>query len=144
MKPAFLLLKNKKDERISSNSSYCAPSEERNANIDHSFIIDCIPLPSHLLLRSKSYLSNLYNKQHLSANEIGRQLNVSHSTIISALQKSGIYNSSNNGNKQKGQIPFGYDYINGKYIKNKQEQDAIRIMKQLNSNGKSLRNIAAC
>jgi len=42
----------------------------------------------------------------------------------------------------QGQIPFGYNYRNGKLEKNQEEQEVIRIIKQLRSSGVSLRGIA--
>ncbi|KPJ82846.1 MAG: hypothetical protein AMS17_18525 [Spirochaetes bacterium DG_61] len=42
----------------------------------------------------------------------------------------------------QGQIPFRYNYRNGKLEKNKEEQEVIRIIKQLRSSGLSFREIA--
>lgn len=111
-------------------------------NTNNNLIIGSILLPSKLLLRSKSYLLNLYLRQKLSKREIARQLNVSHSAVIEALRKAGIHGNISNENKRKGQIPFGYDYKDGKFIKNEREQEAIRLIKQLKANGLSLRGIA--
>jgi DNA invertase Pin-like site-specific DNA recombinase len=59
------------------------------------------------------------------------------------LRRLGIHDK---GSKKRvitqGQIPFGYNYRNGKLEKNKKEQEVIRIIKQLRSNGLSLRGIA--
>ena len=83
---------------------------------------------------------NLYLKQKYSKREIARQLNVSHSSVIAGLRKAGIYgNILDTRHKRKGQIPFGYDYIDGKLIKNEIEQKAILMIKQLKSNKFSLR-----
>ena len=96
-----------------------------------------------LLLRSKSYLLNLYLRQKYSKREIARQLNVSHSSVIAGLRKAGIHgNILDTRNKRKGQIPFGYDYTGGELIKNEKEQEAIRMIKQLKSNKLSLRGMA--
>ncbi len=120
-----------------------APSEKQDTNNNPPLILDKVPLPSKLLLRSKSYLYNLYIKQSLSMREIARQLNVSHSTIIETFKRLGIQkNSSNNNTKIPGQIPFGYSYKNGKLEKNEKEQEVIGTIKQLKSNGLSLRGIA--
>ncbi len=108
-----------------------------------NIILDKITLPSGLFLRSKSYLSNLYIKQNLSKREIARRLNSSHSTVIEALRKAGIHkNNTNNIQKRKGQIPYGYDYKKGELIKNNKEQEIIGMIKQLKLNGSSLRTIA--
>ena len=75
--------------------------------------------------------------------EIARQLNVSYSTIIEAFKRLGIQkNSSNNSTKIPGQIPFGYNYKNGRLEKSEEEQEVIGTIKQLRSNGLSLRGIA--
>jgi IS30 family transposase len=96
-----------------------------------------------MLLRNRSYVSNLYIKRDLPIREIARQLKVSHSTVIECLKRLGIHDK---GSKKRvitqGQIPFGYDYKNGKLQKNQEEQEVIRIIKQLRSGGLSLRGIA--
>lgn len=70
-------------------------------------------------------------------------MNVSHSAVIECLKRLGL---NGKGSKKRvryqGQIPFGYDYKNGKLEKNKEEQEIIRIIKQLRSSGLSLRGIA--
>jgi len=96
-----------------------------------------------MLLRSRSYVTNLYIKRDLPIREIARQLNVSHSTVIECLRRLGIHDK---GSRKRvitqGQIPFGYNYRNGKLEKNQEEQEVIRIIKQLRSSGVSLRGIA--
>jgi IS30 family transposase len=96
-----------------------------------------------MLLQSKSYVTNLYIKRDLPIREIARQMNVSHSTVIECLKRLGIHDK---GARKRvitqGQIPFGYDCKNGKLVKNEEEQEIIRIIKQLRSNGLSLREIA--
>ncbi len=112
-------------------------------HVFYNIILDKITLPSGLLLRSRSYLSNLYIKRNLSKREIAKRLNISHSTVIEALRKAGIHkNKPNNIQKRKGQIPYGYDYKKGELIKNNKEQEIIGIIKQLKLNGLSLRGIA--
>ena len=70
-------------------------------------------------------------------------MNVNHSTVIECLRRLGIHNKgSKNRIRTQGQIPFGYNYRNGKLEKNQEEQEVIRIIKQLSSNGLSLRGIA--
>ena len=86
---------------------------------------------------------NLYIKQGLSKREIAKRLNVRHSSIIATLKKFGINeDSTNKVHGIQGQIPFGYDYKNGKLEKNVEEQEIIRVIKQLKSSGFSLRGIA--
>jgi IS30 family transposase len=96
-----------------------------------------------MLLRSRSYVTNLYIKRDLPIREIARQMNVSNSTVIECLRRLGIHDK---GARKRvitqGQIPFGFDYKNGKLEKNKEEQKVIRIIKQLRSNGLSFRGIA--
>ncbi len=106
---------------------------------------DKIPLPSKLLLKNKSHLYRLYVKKKLSKREIARILNVNHSSVIQRLREFGIYRPEENPNKKnkiKGQIPYGYDYKNGKLVKNKEEQEVIRKIKQMRATGLSLREIA--
>jgi len=54
---------------------------EHSANDDTTLILDSIQLPSKMLLRSRSYVTNLYIKRYLPIREIARQMNVSHSTV---------------------------------------------------------------
>ena len=120
-----------------------SPSEKQYTNIDLSLILDKVPLPTKLLLRSKSYLSNLYTGKNLPIREIARQLNVSHSTVIECLRRLGIHDKgARNSIRTQGQIPFGYNYRNGRLEKNQEEQEVIRIIKQLRSSRLSLRGIA--
>ena len=116
---------------------------QHKANGDTALILDSIQLPSKMLLRSKSYVTNLYIKRDLPIREIARQLNVSHQTVIECLRRLGIRDK---GSRKRvitqGQIPFGFDYKNGKLEKNKKEQEVIRIIKQLRASGLSLRGIA--
>ena len=128
---------------LSSSVFVSAPGEKQKANPDLSLILGQIPLPSKLLLRNKSYLYNLYIKQGLSKREIARRINVRHSAVIATLKKLGIHeNSTNKVHGIKGQIPFGYDHKNGRLEKNEEEQEIIRVIKQLKSSGFSLRGIA--
>jgi len=90
-------------------------------------------------------VSNLYIKCNLPIREIARQLNVNHTTIITCLKRLGLHDkrkSLNTGVRIRGQTPFGYDYKNGKLEQNREEQEVIRIIKQLRSSGLSLRGIA--
>ena len=77
-------------------------------------IEDTIPLPRHLLLRSRSYVRRLFEVQRLTAREIARRLSVSHSTVVAALASVGL-----NGHERihtgprpvRGQIVFGYAVV---------------------------------
>jgi len=117
--------------------------DEPEANIGAPLILDSIQLPPKMLLRSRYYVTNLYIKRDLPIREIARQLNVSHQTVIECLRRLGIRDK---GSRKRvitqGQIPFGFDYKNGKLEKNKKEQEVIRIIKQLRASGLSLRGIA--
>ena len=96
-----------------------------------------------MLLRSRSYVTNLYIKRDLPIREIARQMNVSHSTVIECLRRLGIHDKgARKRDRYQGQIPFGYNYREGKLEKNKEEQKIIRIIKQLRSSGLSFRGIA--
>jgi len=75
--------------------------------------------------------------------EIARQLNVSHSTIIEAFKRLGIQKDGlKNETRIQDRIPFGYNYKNGRLEKSEEEQEVIGTIKQLRSNGLSLRGIA--
>jgi hypothetical protein len=106
-----------------------------------TFIEDTIPLPSLLCLRSKSYLEGLYSKRHLSIREIARLADASHSGVLEALNRFGI---SENGNRRThpGQLPFGFNCLDYKLVKNSAEQTAIRMMPQYRAGGLSRREIA--
>jgi len=124
-------------------SFFKPPPVKHKTNIDLPLILDKIPLPSKLLLRSKSYLSNLYASKNLPMREIARQLNVSHSTVIEAFKRLGIQKGYlKNSKKIQGRIPFDYNYKNGRLEKSEEEQEVIGTIKQLRSNGLSLRGIA--
>ena len=73
---------------------------------------------------------SLYVKQGLPKREIARRLNVRHSAVIATLKKLGIHeNSPNKVHGIKGQIPFGYNYKNGKLEKNEEGQEVIKVIK---------------
>ena len=59
---------------------------------------------------------------------------------LRAIRKAGIFKMT--ANLRKGHIPYGYDYKNNKLIKNPQEQEVIREIKQMRATGFSLREIA--
>ena len=107
-----------------SNYDVSAPPSQRRANEPPPLIADQLPLPSGFLLKSKSYLYNLYFKQGLSKNEIARRLNTSHSTIIDSLRRFGISENRKNSKikRVKGQVPLGFDDSNGRLVKNEAEQ----------------------
>jgi hypothetical protein len=92
-------------------------------------------------LRSKGFLEGLYTDEHLSAREISRLADASHSGVLEALNRFGI---SENGNRRThpGQLPFGFNCLNYKLVKNSAEQTAIRMMRQYRAGGLSLREIA--
>jgi len=100
-----------------------------------------IPLPGLALLRSRSYLAELYGGRHLSARQIARLTEVSRSTALAALSR---YNIPKNGRNRThpGQLPFGYDYQNYRLAKNQAEQGMIRLMRQGRASGLTLRQIA--
>lgn len=47
-----------------------------------------------------------------------------------------------NGRKRQGPISFGFNYIDYKIMKNKEEQDVIRMIRLYRAGGLSLRQIA--
>ena len=100
-----------------------------------------IPLPGLALLRSKSYLAQLYDGRHLSARQIARLTEVSRSTAFAALKRCNIPKNGRN-RTHPGQLPFGYDYQNYRLVKNQAEQGVIRLIRQGRAGGLSLRQIA--
>lgn len=92
-------------------------------------------------MRSKSYLEQLYAGRHLSAREIARLTEVSRSVVLEALDRFGIPQNGN-GHKRPGHIPFGFDYLNYRLVKNKAEQGVIELIRQYRIGGLSLRQIA--
>jgi len=67
-------------------------------------------LPGRLLLLSRNYVRRILVRDGLSAPEIGRRLDVSHSAALEAIRVVGLNGSShpNGVKKLTGQIPFGY------------------------------------
>lgn len=124
--------------------SVFAPPGQRKANARGAIpplIEDTIPLPSLLSLRSKSALEGLYRHERLSARKISRLAGASRAGVLGALDRFGIPKNGN-GHKRTGHVPFGFDYLNYRLLKNKAEQDVIRMMRQYRVGGLSLRKIA--
>ena len=118
-----------------------APRDKQQANRKIELITDKIQLPKIWVLRNKSYIERLYCNNHLSIREIARKLNVSHSSVFAAIKRYGSLQQVKD-RKRKGQIPFGFEYINYQLLKKKDEQEVIRMIRQLKENGLSLREIA--
>ena len=78
-------------------------------------------------MRSKSYIEQLYTGRHLSAREIARLTDTSRSGVLEARDRFGIPQNGS-GHKRSGYIPFGYEYLNYRLVKNEAEQG-------LNGNG---------
>ena len=131
-----------------STVSCFAPPVGLKANGNLALIQDSIPLPGRLLLRSRSYLRRLYERERLSARAIAKRLNVSHSTVLTALASVGLNGHNGDGKhhnghrKIKGQIPFGFVAVDNRLVKSDEEQKVIRLARQLRGNGLSLRKIA--
>jgi hypothetical protein len=87
-------------------------------------------------------MKSLVNR-HLSSREIGRELDISHQAVLSVIGKFGLNGSNGSDRHKPGQIPFGWDYVDYQLKKNREEQDVIRIIKQLKATGFSLRGISA-
>ena len=63
--------------------------------------------------------------------------------MVECLRRLGIHDKGARKRvRYQGQIPFGYNYRNGKLEKNAEEQEVIRIIKQLRANGLTIRGIA--
>ena len=89
-------------------------------------------------------MKRLYSDRPLSIKEIARLADVSHSAVGEALKRFGIPRNGSNGNGRKhpGQIPFGYEYVDYRLVKNKSEQEVIRMIRQFRASGLSLWKIA--
>jgi len=113
-------------------------------NRGEPLIEDAVGLPSRLLLKSRNYVRRLYVRQGLSAREIGRLLDVSHSTVLSAVNGFGLDGKGRRDGqrRRKGQLPFGYVLVDHRLEKNTEEQAVIRMVRQLRANGRTLRAIA--
>jgi hypothetical protein len=72
----------------------------------------------------------MHKHDGLSALQIAARLDVSHSAVLSALNRLGI-RSMGHGHVFKGRIPFGWDRRDIRLVKNTGEQQAIRLMRQL-------------
>jgi hypothetical protein len=119
-----------------------SPPAKQYTNKKFYLIQDTLPLPGRLLVQSKQHVKTLV-KQQLSSREIGRELDISHQAVLSAIEKFSLDGSNGSAQFRPGQIPFGWDYIDYQLKKNREEQEVIRIIKQLKSSGFSLRGISA-
>jgi len=80
----------------------------------------------------------LYSERHLSVREIASLTDLSHSVVLAAMERFGIPQNGN-GHKRQSQISFGFNYIDYKIMKNKEEQDVSRMIRQYRAGGLSLR-----
>ena len=68
---------------------------------------------------------------------------MSHSTVLAHLQRNDIaIRKKDLPRKRKGQVPFGWEYLNYNLVKSPEEQRVIGMMRQYASVGKSFRGIA--
>jgi hypothetical protein len=126
---------------LGSSVFVSARGSKQQANNRPALIAGNIQLPSLVQLRSKSYIEQLYLNQHLSIREIAHRTDVSHSVVLEAMKRFGIPQNGN-GHKHPGQIPFGYEYTDYHLVKNKSEQEVIRMIRQFRASGLSLWKIA--
>lgn len=108
-----------------------------------TIVHDEIRLPGVLLLKSRAYLRHLYREEKLSASAIARRIGTSSSAVSDYLQRYGLIREAKEEKKRPQQVPFGYDYKNGKLVPNPKEQETIRTVRQLRAAGLTLRDIAA-
>ena len=94
-------------------------------------------------LHDPAQLRALYVDHGLSRNAIARKLGVSRSAVGDALKRYGLAKKEPPAaRRHPGQVPFGWDWKEGKLTKNPAEQKTIRWMRQMQKAGKSLREIA--
>ena len=99
-------------------------------------------MPGRQLVASHRWLVEQYQKRGLSARQVAREAGVSHTTVLAAVRKLDVNGSGHNGHcRVKGQVPFGYDLVDGCLVRNTQEQAAIRVMRQLRASGATLREV---
>jgi site-specific DNA recombinase len=108
-----------------------------------AFLRDRIPLPGNLLLKNRAYIQRLYRDEKLSSRSIGRRIGAAQSTVSDALHRHRLTDEAREPNKRPQQVPFGFDYKKGKFVPNPTEQQVIRMIRQLRTDGLSLRDIAA-
>jgi hypothetical protein len=77
----------------------------------------------------------------LSQISIARLTDVSRSVVLKALYRFGIP-KNRNGRTHPGQLPFGFDFLDHRLVKNQAEQGVIRTIRQCRVSGLSLRQIA--
>ena len=88
-------------------------------------------------------MASLHAKGGLSAHQIAARLGVSRSAVLAALGKLGVVcERPHNGHAVKGQVPFGWEPANGRLVRNADEQQVIRLIRQLHAGGESLNAIA--
>ena len=120
-----------------------APPAGRKTNAGTTLIQDEIVLPQRFQVLQPDELRRLYCDAALSVREIARQAGVSHSTVLVHLRRYGIkIRKEDSPHKRKGQVPFGWEYLNYNLVKNPDEQQIIRMMRQYACLGKSFRGIA--
>ena len=121
-----------------------SPPDQPEANAGGSvpaLIEGVVPLPPVLLLRSKSAVGALYAVEGLSAREITRLVGASRSGVLKALDRFSIPRNQDRPTRI-GPLPFGFDYLNHRLVKNGAEQTVIRMMRRDRAGGLSLREIA--
>ena len=95
-----------------------APRDRRQANGRISLIKDGIALPARFRILQRNELRRLYCDDGLSAREIARRAEVSHSTALFHLQRYGItIRKTDLPQRRKGQIPFGWEFRNNALVK---------------------------
>ena len=108
-----------------------------------SLIEDRLPLPGRFLLSDPARVVNLHERDGLSALPIARRLDVSRFAVLADLGNLGVAaHGGRNGHAVKGQVPFGWDLHDARFVKNGAEQQVIRLMRQLQGGGESLNSIA--
>jgi len=117
------------------------PRNQQQADRIPPLIEETLPLPPLMQLRSRDFLEQLYIGRHLSVYEIAALTDVSHSVVLAAMDRLAIPKNGN-GHKRRGQLPFGFDYINCCLVKNRTEQEVIRMICQFHVSGLSLWKIA--
>jgi hypothetical protein len=118
--------------------------DQRQANAGGTvpvLIEGVVPFPPVFGLRSKGALERLCTREYFSTREISRLTDARRSGVLKALEWFSIARNEDRS-ARIGHLPFAYDYLNHRLLKNDAEQVSIRMMREYRADKVSLREIA--
>jgi hypothetical protein len=96
-----------------------------------SLIQDAAELPVRFQVLYRGELARLYCDVGLSARQIARRVEASHSMVLAYLNRYGIeIRRDDLPDRRKGQVPFGWELREHRLVKDPIEQEIIRMMRQ--------------